>query len=307
MIATLTPWVYLRGLPALLLMAIVFAESGLLVGFFLPGDSLLFLAGALAASNVIGLPIWLLAVGVFVAAVAGDQVGYAIGRRFGPRLFSRPDSRFFSQTNADRAQHFFNRHGAKAVILARFIPVVRTFVPATAGIGRMDRRRFGIYNLVGAALWSLGIVAAGYFFGGISFVAAHIELPEKTYVRAPGDPKTHTVTIIIRDKGRSYAPRSCLAVAGPDFADVLAFAGPSRHYENAPLKHGEFPIPRRGRALPDGRCEAKMTVTVTYRPRYTVGIAQEGQGIPGPEDPHGDTTIVTKGAAQEVVLINYPT
>ena len=131
--------------------------------------------------------------------------------------------------------------------------------------------------------------------------------PEKTYVRAPGDPKTHTVTIIIRDKGRSYAPRSCLAVAGADFADVLAFAGPSRHYENAPLKHGEFPIPRRGRALPDGRCEAKMTVTVTYRPRYTVGIAQEGQGIPGPEDPHGDTTIVTKGAAQEVVLINYPT
>lgn len=177
MISTFTPLLYSLGPAALLLvMAIVFVESGLLVGFFLPGDSLLFLAGALVASNVIGLPIWALAIGVFAAAVAGDQVGYMIGRRFGPRLFSRPDSRVFSQANADRAQQFFDHHGPKAVILARFIPVVRTFVPATAGVGRMDRRRFTIYNLIGASLWSIGIVAAGYFFGGIPFVADHIEL-----------------------------------------------------------------------------------------------------------------------------------
>ncbi|NRQ51090.1 VTT domain-containing protein [Aeromicrobium stalagmiti] len=177
MIATFTPLLYSLGPAALLLvMAIAFVESGLLVGFFLPGDSLLFLAGALVASHVIGLPIWVLAVGVFAAAVAGDQVGYMIGRHFGPRLFSRPDSRVFSQANADRAQLFFDHHGPKAVILARFIPVVRTFVPATAGVGRMDRRRFTIYNLIGASLWSIGIVAAGYFFGGIPFVAHHIEL-----------------------------------------------------------------------------------------------------------------------------------
>ncbi len=177
MIATLTPLLYSLGPAALLLvMAIVFAESGLLVGFFLPGDSLLFLAGALVASHVIGVPIWALALGVFVAAVAGDQVGYLIGRRFGPRLFSRPDSRFFSHANAERAQHFFTHHGPKAVILARFIPVIRTFVPATAGVGMMDRRRFTTYNLVGAAAWSVGIIAAGFFFGGIPFVAAHIEL-----------------------------------------------------------------------------------------------------------------------------------
>lgn len=177
MIAALTPLLYSLGPAALLLiMAVVFAESGLLVGFFLPGDSFLFLAGALVASNVIGLPIWLLGAGVFVAAVAGDQVGYLIGRRFGPGLFSRPDSRFFSQANAHRAQLFFNHHGAKAVILARFVPVVRTFVPATAGVGTMDRRRFTIYNLIGAALWSVGIVAAGFFFGGIPFVSKHIEL-----------------------------------------------------------------------------------------------------------------------------------
>ncbi|MCL8251730.1 VTT domain-containing protein [Aeromicrobium fastidiosum] len=177
MIATFTPLLYSLGPAALLLvMAIVFAESGLLIGFFLPGDSLLFLAGALVASHVIGVPIWVLGLGVFVAAVAGDQVGYVIGRHFGPRLFSRPDSRVFSAANADRAQQFFDRHGPKAVILARFVPVVRTFVPATAGVGRMDRRRFTIYNLVGASLWSAAIVAAGFFFGGIPFVAHHIEL-----------------------------------------------------------------------------------------------------------------------------------
>ncbi len=177
MIATLTPLLYTLGPAALLLvMAVVFAESGLLVGFFLPGDSLLFIAGALVASHVIGLPLWVLAVGVFVAAVAGDQVGYMVGRHFGPRLFSRPDSRLFSRANADRAQAFFDRHGPKAVVLARFVPIIRTFVPATAGVGRMDRRRFSVYNVIGAALWSVGIVSAGFFFGGIPFVAAHIEL-----------------------------------------------------------------------------------------------------------------------------------
>lgn len=177
MIAILTPLLYSLGPAALLLvMAVVFAESGLLVGFFLPGDSLLFLAGALVASQLIGLTIWALAVGVFVAAVAGDQVGYMIGRKFGPPLFSRPESRLFSQANATRAHAFFDAHGPKAVLLARFIPVVRTFVPATAGVGRMDRRRFTAYNLVGAAVWSAAIIGAGFYFGAIPFVASHIEL-----------------------------------------------------------------------------------------------------------------------------------
>jgi membrane protein DedA with SNARE-associated domain len=157
-------------------MAVVFVESGLLLGVFLPGDSFLFISGALVASRVIGLPGWLLALSVFVAAVAGDQVGYLIGRRFGPRLFSRPTSRVFARENADRAQRFFDRHGGKAVLLARFVPIVRTFVPAVAGVGQMPRRSFTTYNLVGAALWSVGIVLAGILFGGIAFIAAHIEL-----------------------------------------------------------------------------------------------------------------------------------
>ncbi len=177
MIAVLTPFLYALGpLAILLVMAVVFTETGLLLGFFLPGDSLLFLAGALVASQVIALPFWVLALGVFVAAVAGDQLGYLIGRRFGPKVFSRPDSRFFREENAERAQAFFARRGALAVVLGRFVPVVRTFVPVVAGVGKMRHRAFTLLNLVGALIWAVGIVTVGYFFGGITFVAAHIEL-----------------------------------------------------------------------------------------------------------------------------------
>ena len=177
MIAILSPLLYQLGpLAIVLVMAVVFAETGLLFGFFLPGDSLLFLAGALVASHVIALPFWVLAAGVFVAAVLGDQLGYLIGRRYGPRVFSRPESRFFRRENAERAQLFFARRGALAVVLGRFVPVVRTFVPVVAGVARMPRRSFSILNLGGALVWAVGIVAVGFRFGGIAFVAAHIEL-----------------------------------------------------------------------------------------------------------------------------------
>ncbi len=177
MIAILTPLLYALGpLAVFLVMAVVFTETGLLLGFFLPGDSLLFLAGALIASHVIALPLWVLAAGVFVAAVAGDQLGYVIGRRYGPRVFSRPDSRFFRHENAERAQAFFARRGALAVVLGRFVPVVRTFVPVVAGVGKMPHRSFTALNVVGALIWAVGIVTVGFFFGGIPFVAAHIEL-----------------------------------------------------------------------------------------------------------------------------------
>lgn len=177
MLVALTPLMYALGPAALLLvMGVVFAETGLLVGFFLPGDSLLFIAGALVAAGVLDLPIWLVAVGVFVAAAAGDQVGFLLGRRFGPRIFSRAESRFFSPVHVSRAASFYDRFGPKAVILGRFIPVIRTFVPVTAGIGNMAYRRFVTYNLIGAVMWAGGIVTAGYFLGGIPVVAAHVEL-----------------------------------------------------------------------------------------------------------------------------------
>ena len=177
MIAALTPSLVVLGPIALLVaMGIVFAETGLLVGFFLPGDSLLFSLGILGAGGLLHLPFWLVAAGLLVAAVAGDQVGYLIGRRFGPQVFSRSESRFFSRSHADRAQAFFATHGPKAVVLARFVPVVRTFTPVVAGVARMPRRRFTAYNVVGALAWTTGLLTVGFYLGGVPLIAAHIEL-----------------------------------------------------------------------------------------------------------------------------------
>jgi membrane-associated protein/undecaprenyl-diphosphatase len=177
MIALLTPLMAVLGpLAVFLLMGVLFAETGLLAGFFLPGDSLLFAAGVLVAAGAIQLPIWLVAVAAFAAAVVGDQVGYLVGRRFGPRVFSRADSRWLSRDHVSRAERFFDRHGPKAVLLARFVPVVRTLVPAVAGMGRMPRRRFTAYNVAGGLGWAVGMLLAGFFLGGIAFIAAHIEL-----------------------------------------------------------------------------------------------------------------------------------
>jgi membrane-associated protein len=143
--------------------AVVFAESGLLVGFFLPGDSLLFSAGFLASQNVLNIAV--LIFGCFVCAVLGDNVGYATGHRFGRRLFQREDSWLFHKKHLITTQNFYEQHGRKALILARFMPVVRTFAPIVAGIGSMRYRTFVVYNLVGAALWTIGVTLLGYFLG----------------------------------------------------------------------------------------------------------------------------------------------
>lgn len=145
------------------LFVIVFAESGILAGFFLPGDSLLFTAGLLASQGVLNLP--LIATGCFIAAVAGDQVGFLIGRRAGPTLFKRPDSRFFHKKNVERAQAYFAEHGPRTVVLARFVPVVRTFTPVVAGVGNMEYRTFVTYNVVGGFLWGVGVTVLGYVLG----------------------------------------------------------------------------------------------------------------------------------------------
>ncbi len=161
---SLDPEHLLETFGALGLFAIIFAESGLLIGFFLPGDSLLFTAGLLSSQDRLpALP--LILVGCFAAAVAGDQVGYAFGRRVGPSLFSRPDSRIFKQEYVERAQAYFEHHGSKTIVLARFVPVVRTFAPIVAGVGRMHYRTFVSYNVLGGLLWSVGITSLGYLLG----------------------------------------------------------------------------------------------------------------------------------------------
>lgn len=144
---------------------VIFAESGLLIGFFLPGDSLLFTAGFLVYSGFLDINIHFLVAILFLAAVIGDSVGYSIGRKFGPSLFKRPDSLLFRQENIQKAQHFYEKHGGKTVIIARFIPIVRTFAPVVAGVAKMDYKRFLSFNLIGGLLWAAGVTYLGYFVG----------------------------------------------------------------------------------------------------------------------------------------------
>ena len=157
------------------LLIIVFMESGMMVGFFLPGDSLLFTAGLLSATTNILPDLWVLVILIPIAAIAGDQTGYWIGRKFGPPHFNRPDSRFFKREYVDQTAAFFEKHGPRAIILARFVPIVRAFVPVMAGTSRMHYRTFLTYDIIGGILWGAGVTTLGYFLGQISFVEKYIE------------------------------------------------------------------------------------------------------------------------------------
>jgi membrane-associated protein len=145
--------------------AVIFAESGLMIGFFLPGDTLIFTAGFLVSVGLLPVDIHSLAIILFLAAVTGDSVGYAFGRRVGPRVFNRPNSRVFKQENVQKAKAFYDKYGGKTIIMARFIPVVRTFAPIVAGVSRMNYRTFLTYNIVGALIWAVGMTYLGYFAG----------------------------------------------------------------------------------------------------------------------------------------------
>jgi membrane-associated protein len=155
-------------------LTIVFVESGLLVGFFLPGDSLLFTAGLLSSNGT--LPdLWILLVAIPLAAIAGDQVGYLIGRQAGPAVFKREDSRFFRQEYVDRSHAYFERYGPRTVVIARFVPIVRTFTPVMAGVARMHYGTFVTYNVIGGIAWGISVTTLGYFLGQFDFVRANIE------------------------------------------------------------------------------------------------------------------------------------
>ena len=147
------------------LTAIIFSETGLLIGFFLPGDSLLVTAGLLATQPQFGLNIWLLGLLLTIAAIVGNTLGYAIGRYTGPRLFTRDDSLLFKKKHLYHAQAFYEKHGGKTLIIARFMPIVRTFVPVVAGLGAMNFRTYTAYNVLGAVLWIWSMLFIGYFLG----------------------------------------------------------------------------------------------------------------------------------------------
>ncbi|AOY01965.1 DedA family protein [Jeongeupia sp. USM3] len=162
------PWVYA------ILFAVIFCETGLIVTPFLPGDSLLFIAGMIAGAG--HMNVHLLVVLLFIAAVAGDAVNYLIGRYFGHKLFANPDSKIFRRDHLEKTHAFYERHGGKTIILARFVPIVRTFAPFVAGMAEMAYRRFVMFNIVGAAIWVVSLLYAGYFFGGITFIKQNIGL-----------------------------------------------------------------------------------------------------------------------------------
>jgi len=161
------------------LLAVVFAECGLLVGFFLPGDSLLFVGGLVAAGGLSGVsfvPLWVLLIVVPVAAIAGNLVGYWIGYRAGPAIFNKPDSRLFRAEYVEKAHAFFEKYGARTIVLARFVPIVRTFATVMAGASRMNFRLYAIYSVIGGVLWGAGVTALGYWLGQVTWIRDNIEL-----------------------------------------------------------------------------------------------------------------------------------
>jgi membrane-associated protein len=171
-------WVYV------LLFAIVFTETGVVVMPFLPGDSLLFITGALCGVGLMSLP---LAIGVLlVAAILGDQCNYSIGRYFGPKVFQWEDSRFFNKKAFDKAHHFYETHGGITIILARFMPFIRTFVPFVAGVAEMTRAKFTLYNVSGGIIWVVGLCLAGYFFGNMPWVQANLSKIIWALILVPG-------------------------------------------------------------------------------------------------------------------------
>jgi len=156
--------------------AIIFAECGLLIGFFLPGDSLLFTVGLLVSQGTVPEPLWLCCVVLSIAAIVGNASGYAIGSKVGPRIFQREDSRLFKKKYVDKTHDFFEKYGNRAIVLARFVPIVRTFITVLAGVGDMAFRRFMLYTGIGGVLWASGVTVLGYFLGQVDFVRNNLEV-----------------------------------------------------------------------------------------------------------------------------------
>lgn len=175
MLHFLEPIILIKTLGAIGIIAITFAESGLFFGFFLPGDSLLFTAGLVASQGYLNF--WVIILGTIIAAISGDSVGYAFGRHVGPKLFTREDSWFFKKSYVEQTKKFYERYGKKAIILARFVPIIRTFAPILAGVGQMNYRIFLVYNIVGGASWAAGLIILGFSLGKVIPNIDHYILP----------------------------------------------------------------------------------------------------------------------------------
>ncbi|WP_338080112.1 DedA family protein [Antrihabitans stalactiti] len=187
----------------------MFVESGLLLGFFFPGDSLLFTAGVLAAQPNSFVPVWVLLLTVPVAAILGDQCGYVIGRAAGPAVFERRSAKRLGPDQLARAHAYFDKYGARTVILARFVPVIRTVVPVMAGAADMRYREFALYNIIGGLSWGVAVPVLGYWLGGIEFVRSHIELILIAVVALSVAPLTvNSIRRALRNRSRAGQPTS---------------------------------------------------------------------------------------------------
>ncbi|GAB2997182.1 DedA family protein [Saccharothrix stipae] len=216
----LDPQVLLQGLGPYMLVGlcfIVFAECGLLVGFFLPGDSLLFTAGLFVASGLLEYPLWLVCLLLTVCALAGNVVGYWIGYRAGPALFNKPESKIFKKEYVDKTHEFFDKYGARAIVMARFVPIVRTFITAMAGVGRMDPRKYFTYSLIGGIAWAAGLTVLGYFLGQIQFVRDNLEMILILIVLIS------VVPIVIEIIKARREKKSLLAQEAADITEVIDF------------------------------------------------------------------------------------
>lgn len=183
LVALLPEWLSAEGLFELLgpwaiigFTVIIFLECAIFIGMFFPGDSLLFLTGLLVTTGKMDEPLWLVITVLYIAAVSGNIVGYQLGYAVGPKLFNRPDSKLLRPEYIEKTEDFFAKHGPRAIILARFVPIVRTLITATAGIGRMDRKQFIVYSALGAVLWVIGITLLGAALGNNDFVRANLEV-----------------------------------------------------------------------------------------------------------------------------------
>ncbi len=242
--AALIPWLdpenLIRGFGAFALLGIcfiVFAETGLLVGFLLPGDTLLIISGVLTFAGVIEFPIWVVCLAISVAAFLGGEVGYLIGHRVGPRIFERKESGVFSMENVRRTNAFFERFGGLAVILARFVPIVRTFAPVAAGVGHMNPRKYTLYNAIGALIWGSGLTFAGWVLGLIPpFKIGDLTVDLRAFV-------VEYIDVILLGGGRAHAQRDRLPLHPVDDQ------GPHRA-QSAVTARSATPRPRHSRSPP---------------------------------------------------------
>ncbi|GAA0385441.1 DedA family protein [Streptomyces luteireticuli] len=254
---------YLIGQFGLLgVLAIVFAESGLLIGFFLPGDSLLFTTGLLVTTGKLNdYPLWVVCLLVVLAAVLGDQAGYLFGRKVGPALFRRPDSRLFKQENVEKAHEFFEKYGPKSLVLARFVPVIRTFTPIVAGVSRMNYRSFLIFNIIGGTLWGAGVTLLGAVLGKIEFVRTNIEAMLVAIVLVSVVPIAIEF-LRARSKAKKEGPKDAGPASGS--GGVPSGPQPPREYDQVPPHYQDVqPYPLRH---PDGEDAGRPQAGTQQRP-----------------------------------------